>query len=234
MKNFSCKGEITSLHLYHCIFYLLYIIHLSIEKRIADLSQKIISLFRSHVSWRLSGFSAMARRKVTFPIFQRQSSISGSLEDERRKMVTTTMARMSQELRERSSPLASTRTRDVVYVDIYTCIYTCVYNFIVSTARPRKRSGARATILSNWFREFSVKRFRKVAGQTRKSKKLTHTRAAKVRVGNDFNYLVELSPLITGRTRNGCVLLLFKAIAKLSPSLRRVDTANFHYASLSP
>lgn len=183
---------------YYIILHLLYVIHLSIEKRITDLSQKIISLFRSHVSWRLSDFSAVARRKVTFPIFQRQRSISGSLEDERRKMVTTTMARMSQELRERSSPLASTRMCTCIYMCIY--VYTCVYNFIVSAARPRKRSGARAMILSNWFREFSVKRFDKVAGRRRRSKKLTHTGAAKVRVGNNFNYLVELSPLIT-RTR---------------------------------
>lgn len=101
------------------------------EERITDLSQKMISLFRSHVSWRLSAFSAMARRKVTFPIFQRQSSISGSLEDERRKMITTTMARMSQELRERSSPLASTRTRDV-YVRIYVYIYIRVYIILLS------------------------------------------------------------------------------------------------------
>lgn len=166
-----------------------------------------------------------ARGKVTFLISQHQRlcplaapKTKGEKQLRRRRECPRRFAR---EREGGGGGRETERTLLPVHVHAPVCLCMCVYNFIVSAARPRKRSGARATILSNWFREFSVRRLRKVAQSGWRNKKLSHAVAAKVRAGNDLNYLVELSPLITGRTRSGASRCSSERSRNFGLSLRR-------------
>jgi len=115
------------------------------------------------------------------------------------KKVTTTTTRLSQELHERGS-LAHVRTHVCV------CIYI-IFLFLQPWPWRKVQRYANNDII-----KLVPRVFRETPPQSRRSrqrsKKLTHIRAVKVKAGNDLNYLAELSPLITKRTRCSPVALL--------------------------
>lgn len=143
---------------------------------------------------RRSGWMAFKEehRKVTFPISQCQHSISICWQPRRRKVENgyDEVARLSQ------------AARWLTFVR--TCAYMC--NFFVPVAMAMRKVQRCA---SNDIIKLVSRVFREAPPQSRRrSKKLTHIGVAKVRAGNDLNYLAELSPLITKRTRSGPVALL--------------------------
>jgi hypothetical protein len=108
------------------------------------------------------------------------------------------------------------------------CVCVCVEFYCSCSGGERSaRGGDIIKLVPRVFREAS---FAKVAGQPGVEEQKLTRRGAKARAGNDLNYLVELSPLITERARRQRGLLL----ALCSLELRELPAGLFLLPSLVP
>jgi len=137
---------------------------------------------------------------VTFPISQCQHSISICWQPRRRK---------AKKLRRRRRGCPRSFTNAARWL---TSVRTCAYVYIIFLFLQPWPWRKVQRYANNDIIKLVPRVFRETPPQSRRSrqrsKKLTHIRAAKVKAGNDLNYLAELSPLITKRTRCSPVALL--------------------------